>query len=206
MERNELLKKVANLTDNINKKIRKFRSEGVGDFIENKLNYATMPFDKKDNVNITMESGFLTKSKKELGKLTDKELQKLYDNLQGVNKSKDYGTVKKFKIWEDKHLDKTASTLKDLIGNDKFNDLLGGRSQNDVVKDFIRRKEEESNKRGGTFSSTQILNDMILDSGKLSEEETQDTLRAIAKMERANELMRENIIDMQGRRKNGNRR
>lgn len=203
MERNELLKKVAYLTDNINKKVRKFREQDLGNFYENKLNYATAKFDKK--INLTMESGYLTKSKTELGKLTDKELMQLYTNLQGVQTNKDYGTVKRFKVTEKIQLGKTASTLKSIIGEEKFNKLMGNMSEVDFIKEFIKRKSEMTAQRGGVYSSTHILMQMYLDIPNESETEQQDTKRAIAKMERARELMERNNSQMEGRRKNANR-
>lgn len=203
MERNELLKKVANLTDNINKKVRKFKNEGLENFYENKMNYATMKFDKK--INLTMESGYLTKSKKELGKLNDKELSQLYDNLRNLQTNKDYGTVKKFKVTEKVQLGKSASTLKSLIGEEKFNKLMGNMSEVDFIKEFIKRKGEMNNSRGSVYSSSQILLQMYLNLPNENETDIQDTQRAIAKMERARELMDRNTTQLESRRKNGNR-
>lgn len=203
MERKELLNKVAYLTDNINKKVRKFRNDGLGNFYENKMNYATAKFDRK--INLTMESGFLTKSKKELGKLTDKELEQLYTNLHNLQTNKDYGTLNRFKATEKVQLGKTANTLKSLMGNDKFNKLMGNMSEVELVKEFIKRKNEMTNARGGTYVSNQILMQMYLDLGNEDEKDQQDTQRAIAKMERARELMERNNVSMEGRRRNGNR-
>ena len=202
MDKNQLVNKIATLTDNMNKKIRKFRANETGDFYENKLNYATAKFDKK--INLTMESGFMTKSKKEIGKLTNKELQSLYENLQGVNNNKDYGTVKKFKKTEIVQLGKSASTMKSMIGEERFNKLMGEKSEVEFMKEYIARKQEMNNARGSTYSSNQILMDMLLLVPN-DEDEKKDIMRAVNKMERARELMNRNVETMKGRRKNGNR-
>lgn len=203
MNKKKLLDKVANLTDNINKKVRKFRKENLSNFYENKLNYVTAKYDKK--INLTMDSGYLTKSKRELDKLSLKELEGLYNNLHSLQTNKDFGTVKRFRIYETKQLSKTANTLKELIGEEKFNELKGVKSEVDLVKEFISRKKEMSDARGGTYVSNQILNEMYLEVPNIDEEEMQDSLRAIKKMERAREMMNRNNIQMEGRKRNGNR-
>lgn len=204
MNKNELLKKVAYLTDNMNKKVRKFRENGNGDFYENQLNYATAKFDKK--INLTMESGFLTKSKKELGKLSENDLGLLYERLQKLNTNEKFGTVQKFKKFETNNMDKTASSLKSLLGEEKYNKLKGNKSDSDFVKEFIERKKEFSNSRGKVYSSNQVLNDMYLSLPNLSEEDMQDTQRAIAKIERGRELLERNDkMRKEGRQPNGNR-
>lgn len=203
MERKQLLNKVANLTDNINKKVRAFREADLNKFYEIKLNKATAQFDKK--ISLTMESGYLTKSKKELDKLSTKELEKLFDNLKSLQTDKEYGTVKRFKATEKIKLDKTASRLRELLGDEKYNKLKGDKTDTELVKEFIKRKEELNGKRGSTYNSNQVINTMYLESGNLSQEEQQDTMRAIDIMSEAREQMSRNQVSREGRAKNGNR-
>lgn len=202
MDKNTLVNKIATLTDNMNKKTRQFRKYDVGDFYEQKLNYATAKFDMK--IKLTMESGFMTKSKKEIGKLSEKDLQKLYENLQGVQLNKTWGNMKKFKVNEKIQLSKSASTMLDLLGEDRYNRLKGDMNEVDFLKEFIKRKKEMNNVKGTTYNSNQILLDMLL-KVPTTEDEKQDMLRAVDKMERARELIDRNTVTMKGRRKNGNR-
>lgn len=198
----EILAKVINLTDNMNKKIRAFRNKGLGKFIENKLNYATAKYDKK--INLTMKSGFLTKGSKELGKLSDKELNELYERLQKVNLNEGYGTVKKFEKTETKLLDKTAQGLKAVIGEDKFRELQGNKTEKEFVKEFIERKKELKNSRGITYSSNQILTMMYLEMPSKSDDE--ETLETLQRMERGREMLeRMNNINKGKRGRNGNK-
>jgi hypothetical protein len=203
LDRNDYIEKLAYLTDNINKKVRKFRNEGLDKFYENKLNYVTAKYDRK--IGLTMESGFLTKSKKEIGKLSDRELKDLYDRLHKFQTNQEYGTVKRFKVTESVQLSKTASTLRDLIGEEEYLLLKGNKTEVEFVKEFIKRKEEFTNSRGRTYVSNQIMNEWLLESGQLTEQQKQDSLRAVEKMKRANELLARNTSEMEGRRKNGNR-
>lgn len=202
MDRNELLKKVAYLTDNVNKKIRSFRKEDVGNFYEHKLNYVTANFDKK--INLTMESGFLTKSKRELSKLSTKELNKLYEGLRYMQTNDIYGNIKKYKTYETTQLTKTASTMQSILGKEKFNALLGDKSMNDFVKEFAKRLNEEREKKGKTYGSKQELLQMAIEL-PTSEDEKKEYLRTAESMEKQREMMMRNTVQMEGRRKNGNR-
>jgi hypothetical protein len=202
MDRNELLKKVAYLTDNVNKKIRAFRKEEAGNFYEHKLNYVTASIDKK--INLTMESGFLTKSKRELNKLTTKELNKLYEGLRYMQTNDVYGNIKKYKTYETTQLNKTASTMQSILGKEKFNALLGDKSMNDFVKEFAKRLNEEREKKGKTYGSKQELLQMAIEL-PTSEDEKKEYLRTAESMEKQREMMMRNTVQMEGRRKNGNR-
>lgn len=205
MSKEMLLKKVAYLTDNLNKKARSFRKENLGNLYEHRLNYVTAKYDRK--INLTMESGYLTKSKRELGKLSEKDLASLYNDLKSFQTNKDYGTVKKYRKTEKKIFSKTAQGLKETIGEERYNKLKENMTEDELIQEFIKRKKEEQERRGrkSNISSNQILLDMYNDLPNLTEEEKSDTMRAINKMEQARELMSRNAVSMEGRRKNGNR-
>jgi hypothetical protein len=202
MEREELLKKTAYLTDNINKKVRSFKKENYGGYYDYMLNNTTAEYDTK--INLKMKSGYLTKSKKELNKLSDLDLQNLYDDLQKLQTNEKHGTTKRFNQIEKPNLEKSLSTIKNTIGVERFNKIKGDKSEVDTMIEFIKRKDELNNKKGATYSSIQILVQMSIEN-PTSEEDKKIMLRTADRMEQARELMQRNTVVMEGRRKSGNR-
>jgi hypothetical protein len=202
MERKELLKKVAYLTDNVNKKIRSFSNNNLGGYYNYMLNKATE--DYADKIALTTTSGYLTKGKKELGKLNDEDLQGLYDNLKKLQTSDTHSTPTKFKKYEEGNLHKSAAAIKEIIGEKRFKSIQGKQSEADIVIEFIRRKEEELEKEGSTYSSSQILVDMAIEH-PINAKDKKALTRTAEVMEKARKLINRNTIDMESRRKNGNR-
>lgn len=202
MDKKELIQKVAYLTDNMNKKIRSFRKEDYKIF-ETKVNYALNNF--KDTANLILPSGFMTKSKKELDKLSEAQLNKMYANLHNLNVDPKAGTVKRFKETEKVVLSKSAQTIKSLLGEERYNKLKGSMSEVDFIKEFAKRKSEIEDLNKGTYGSMQVLMMMYLDIEDLEDDEVQTATRAVTKMERARELMNRNDVNMKGRNKRGNK-
>lgn len=204
MNRQQYINKIANLSNNLNNKRRQFIENEYGNLYDYKMNQTTAEFDRK--INFTMDSGYFTKSKKEIGKLNDKDLEKLYNKLYNLQHNDTYGTVKKYKIYENAIFDKSARGIMDIIGEEKYNKLKGDMSQSEFIKEFIKRKNEEMNSRGATYSSTQILEQMYLE--QLGEgEEKENTMRALKRLERAREVAERGKVSNKrvGGRKLGNR-
>ena len=203
MNKQELIQKVSTLTDNMNKKIRSFRKEGLNKSYENKINYAVNNF--KDTANIILPSGFMTKSKKELDKLSESELNRMYANLHNLNVDPKIGTVKRFKEVEKVLLGKSAQTMKSILGEERYNKLKGSMSEVEFLKEYSKRKEELEAQDHRTYDSNQVLMKMYLDIADPEDDEYKTTQRVVKQMEEARELMNRNSVTMKGRNKRGNK-
>ena len=202
MDRNQLINKIANLSNNLNKKKRAFEENDYGEFYENKLNQMAAQFDRK--INLTMESGYLTKSKKEIGKLSDKDLQKLYNKMHDLQTDTRHGTVKKYNNYLNLNLTQSAETLRNTVGDDMFNKLLGDKELIPFMKQFMKDLGREREKFGASYSSEQLMNEMYKNLDIDNDDERKAIMRTIQKKEKIHDILSRNKVSNKGGRKVGN--
>lgn len=202
MDRNQLINKIANLSNNLNKKKRAFEENDYGEFYEYKLNQMAAQFDRK--INLTMESGYLTKSKKEIGKLSDKDLQKLYNKMHDLQTDTRHGTVKKYNNYLNLNLNQSAETLRNTVGDDMFNKLLGDKELIPFMKQFMKDLGREREKFGASYSSEQLMNEMYKNLDIDNDDERKAIMRTIQKKEKIHDILSRNKVSNKGGRKVGN--
>ena len=119
MTKNEIINKIINQANSLNKKVKSFKNEGITDhydLIQSMFNDQQMQFNN---------SGSLTKSKKFYGNQNILELKRTLNILTKINNHDVFGTVKKYKNFATDQWNTLQHTVKEIL-------LNKGYSENDV--------------------------------------------------------------------------
>lgn len=119
MTKEEIIKKIINQANSLNKKVKAFKNEGIDDHED----YVKAMFnDKQMSFN---ESGSLTKSKKFYGNQNTLELKRTLNILTKMNNHEIFGTVRKYKKFATDSWVTLQDTVKDIL-------LKKGYSESDI--------------------------------------------------------------------------
>ena len=185
MTKNQIISKIINQANSLNKKIKTFKKEGIDDhfdFIESMFNDKQMKYNK---------SGSLTKSKKFYEKQNLLQLNRTLSILTKINNHDVFGTIKKYKSFATE----SWTTLQDTVKNLLLNKGYDIQSVNMIVtsKNFYNTLLTSFKDVGRGYGSTQIIEKVFLNynQGNLSEEDVKKATSDIEfSVNRQNELER----------------
>ena len=185
MTKNQIISKIINQANSLNKKIKTFKKEGIDDhfdFIESMFNDKQMKYNK---------SGSLTKSKKFYEKQNLLQLNRTLSILTKINNHDVFGTIKKYKSFATE----SWTTLQDTVKNLLLNKGYDIQSVNMIVtsKNFYNTLLTSFKDVGRGYGSTQIIEKVFLNYNQrnLSEEDVKKATSDIEfSVNRQNELER----------------
>ena len=185
MTKNQIISKIINQANSLNKKIKTFKKEGIDDhfdFIESMFNNKQMKYNK---------SGSLTKSKKFYEKQNLLQLNRTLSILTKINNHDVFGTIKKYKSFATESWTTLQDTVKILLLNKGY-DI---QSVNMIVtsKNFYNTLLTSFKDVGRGYGSTQIIEKVFLNynQSNLSEEDIKKATSDIEfSVNRQNELER----------------
>lgn len=114
LSKQQLINKIINQANSLNKKIKTFNDEGVGEFKSYISNYIDRDYHSK--------SGRITKSKKVLGGKSDLELKRLLSSLIEINNNEVYGTIGKYKKAVSNKIQNAKDTFRDYLLDKGYNE------------------------------------------------------------------------------------
>ena len=185
MTKNQIISKIINQANSLNKKIKTFKIEGIDDhfdFINSMFNDKQMKYNK---------SGSLTKSKKFYEKQNLLQLNRTLSILTKINNHDVFGTIKKYKSFATE----SWTTLQDTVKNLLLNKGYDIQSVNMIItsKNFYNTLLTSFKDVSRGYGSTQIIEKVFLNynKGNLSEEDIRKATSDIEfSVNRQNELDR----------------
>ena len=167
MNKQDIINKIINQANSLNKKVKKFKLEGIDDhmqFIKAMFNDKQMKYNK---------SGSLTKSKKFYDGQNTLQLQRTLQILTKINNHDVFGTVRKYKSFATESWVTLQDTVKDILTQKGYN-------ESDVAmitstKNFYNTLLLSFKEVGKGYGSTQVIEKVFLNysQGTLSEEDIQ---------------------------------
>lgn len=167
MNKQDIINKIINQANSLNKKVKKFKLEGIDDhmqFIKAMFNDKQMKYNK---------SGSLTKSTKFYGEQNTLQLQRTLQILTKINNHDVFGTVRKYKSFATESWVTLQDTVKDILTQKGYN-------ESDVAmitstKNFYNTLLLSFKEVGKGYGSTQVIEKVFLNysQGTLSEEDIQ---------------------------------
>ena len=126
MLKEQLIKRILSLVNQINRKLKSFRQAGYGDIYEHEMDKVTVDINRK--MDFTLPSGNFSKSKKKLEQLDARLLNKTMKNLEELNTHEYLQTVKTYQKYVlSPRLEKAYETMCLRYGEEDVNNLFGGR-------------------------------------------------------------------------------
>ena len=185
MTKNQIISKIINQANSLNKKIKAFKKEGIDDhfdFIDSMFNNNQMKYNK---------SGSLTKSKKFYEKQNLLQLNRTLSILTKINNHDVFGTIKKYKSFATE----SWTTLQDTVKNLLLNKGYDIQSVNMIVtsKNFYNTLLTSFKDVSKGYGSEQIIEKVFLNynQNNLSEEDIKKATSDIEfSVNRQNELER----------------
>lgn len=161
----ELINKIINQTNSLNKKIKAFKNKGIeehNELIHNLLSDDQVQYNK---------SGSITKSKKFYDKQDDFVLKKTLATLIKINNHDIYGTVNKYTKYATVSWETLQTTVKETLRTKGYDEKFIVELCAD--KDFYNKLYLAFNEGGLSYGSDQIIEKVVLDYSEngLSEEE-----------------------------------
>lgn len=148
LNRKQLINKIINQANSLNKKIKAFNDEGIGEFQSFISNYIDVGYHNKN--------GRITKSKKVYGGKSDLELKRILSSLIKINNNEVYGTINKYKKEVNDKIQNAKDNFRDYLTNkgydrdevelvinsgsflntvaQAFNDMQGGHASGDTME------------------------------------------------------------------------
>lgn len=171
MTKNEIINKIINQANSLNKKVKTFKDEGITDhydLIQSMFNDKQMEYSK---------SGSITKSKKFYGNQNMLELQRTLNILTKINNHDVFGTIRKYKQFATEQWTTLQHTVKEIL-------LKKGYSEADInmvtsSKAFynsllIAFKELKKN-----YGSEQVVEKVYLQYANMSEDDIKQAVSDI---------------------------
>ena len=161
----ELINKIINQTNSLNKKIKAFKNKGIeehNELIHNLLSDDQVQYNK---------SGSITKSKKFYDKQDDFVLKKTLATLIKINNHDIYGTVNKYTKYATASWETLQTTVKETLRTKGYDEKFIVELCAD--KDFYNKLYLAFNEGALSYGSDQIIEKVVLDYSEngLSEEE-----------------------------------
>ena len=161
----ELINKIINQVNSLNKKIKAFKNEGIeehNELIHNLLSDDQVQYNK---------SGSITKSKKFYDKQDDFVLKKTLATLIKINNHDIYGTVNKYTKYATVSWETLQTTVKETLRTKGYDEKFIVELCAD--KDFYNKLYLAFNEGSLSYGSDQIIEKVVLDYSEngLSEEE-----------------------------------
>lgn len=161
----ELINKIINQTNSLNKKIKAFKNKGIeehNELIHNLLSDDQVQYNK---------SGSITKSKKFYDKQDDFVLKKTLATLIKINNHDIYGTVNKYTKYATVSWETLQTTVKEALRTKGYDERFIVELCAD--KDFYNKLYLAFNEGALSYGSDQIIEKVVLDYSEngLSEEE-----------------------------------
>ena len=161
----ELINKIINQTNSLNKKIKAFKNKGIeehSELIHNLLSDDQVQYNK---------SGSITKSKKFYDKQDDFVLKKTLATLIKINNHDIYGTVNKYTKYATVSWETLQTTVKETLRTKGYDEKFIVELCAD--KDFYNKLYLAFNEGALSYGSDQIIEKIVLDYSEngLSEEE-----------------------------------
>ena len=161
----ELINKIINQTNSLNKKIKAFKNKGIeehSELIHNLLSDDQVQYNK---------SGSITKSKKFYDKQDDFVLKKTLATLIKINNHDIYGTVNKYTKYATVSWETLQTTVKETLRTKGYDEKFIVELCAD--KDFYNKLYLAFNEGALSYGSDQIIEKVVLDYSEngLSEEE-----------------------------------
>ena len=161
----ELINKIINQTNSLNKKIKAFKNKGIeehNELIHNLLSDDQVQYNK---------SGSITKSKKFYDKQDDFVLKKTLATLIKINNHDIYGTVNKYTKYATVSWETLQTTVKETLRTKGYDEKFIVELCAD--KDFYNKLYLAFNEGALSYGSDQIIEKVVLDYSEngLSEEE-----------------------------------
>lgn len=155
MTKNEVINKIINQANSLNKKIKSFKNEGITDhydFIQAMFNDKQMAYNK---------SGSLSKSKKFYGEQNMLELKRTLNILTKINNHDVFGTIRKYKNFATEQWTTLQDTVKDIL-------LRKGYAESDInlivsSKSFYNSLLIAFKELGKNYGSDQVVEKVFLE-------------------------------------------
>ncbi|MGL5718730.1 MAG: hypothetical protein ACRCXT_21050 [Paraclostridium sp.] len=116
MTKKDIINKIINQANSLNKKIKTFKNEGIddhNDFVQAMFNSDQMKYNK---------SGSMTKSKKFYEKQNVLQLQRTLATLTKINNHDVFGTINKYKSFATESWNTLQETIKDILLRKGYNE------------------------------------------------------------------------------------
>lgn len=116
MTKNEIINKIINQANSLNKKVKSFKNEGITDhydLIQSMFNDKQMEYNK---------SGSLTKSRKFYGNQNILELKRTLNVLTKINNHDVFGTIRKYKQFATESWTTLQHTVKEMLINKGYSE------------------------------------------------------------------------------------
>lgn len=116
MTKKDVINKIINQANSLNKKIKTFKAEGIedhGDFVHAMFNSDQMKYNK---------SGSMTKSKKFYEKQNILQLKRTLNTLIKINNHDVFGTIKKYKSFATESWTTLQHTVKEILLSKGYNE------------------------------------------------------------------------------------
>ena len=161
----ELINKIINQSNSLNKKIKAFKNKGIdehSELIHNLLSGDQVQYNK---------SGSITKSKKFYNNQDDFVLKKTLSTLIKINNHDIYGTINKYSKYATESWETLQSTVKETLRQKGYDEKFITELCAD--KDFYNKLYLAFNEGGLSYGSDQIIEKVVLDYAEngLSEDE-----------------------------------
>lgn len=203
MTKNEIINKIINQANSLNKKVKTFKNEGITDhydLIQSMFNDQQMEYNK---------SGSLTKSKKFYGNQNMLELQRTLSILTKINNHDVFGTVRKYKNFATEQWTTLQHTVKEILlkkgySEDEVNLVTSSKAFYNSL--LIAFKELKKN-----YGSDQVIEKVYLQYANMSEEEIKQAVSdieySVTKQRELDEELRDykDYLDWKNESKRGRR-
>lgn len=171
MTKNEVINKIINQANSLNKKVKSFKNEGITDhydLVQSMFNDKQMEFNA---------SGSITKSKKFYGNQNMLELQRTLTILTKLNNHDVFGTVRKYKKFATEQWTTLQHTVKEILlkkgyAEDDVNLVISSKAFYNSL--LIAFKELKKN-----YGSEQVVEKVYLQYANMSEEDIKQAVSDI---------------------------